>query len=281
MADIKKIEIFLPDGDPTGCLICGAANWDGKIFRIPKAIVRDYADRKELQYTGLYFLVGDNEKGANEKPQIYIGEAESLYRRLLQHLDEEFWNECLIIVKMEDAINKAHARYLENAFYKLAKAVGRCAMINSCTPTKSSISEADEAVMDDFLAKAKDVVEALGYRFFTPVISVPEQTVTQFEISNRKAHPQLKATGIITNEGFVILEGSDSVEEFSPAGSKCLRAKWEQLHEQGIIKNNKFTQDYLASSPSTAAAMVLGHNSNGLTEWKTADNVCLKEYLNK
>lgn len=272
--DIKKIELFLPNGDPTGCLICDVANWDGKIFRIPKALINTYADRSELQYTGIYFLIGNG-----ESMQVYIGEAENLYRRILQHLDEDFWNECVMVVKKENAINKAHAKYLENSFYQLAKDVGRCVLTNSCTPTKSSISEADEAVMNDFVIKVRAVIGALGYRFLTPIIDTSEQSSPQFEIARKRSHPDLNAKGMITNEGFIVMKGSTSMEKFSPASSKSLHKKWQELREQGIIKNNKFTRNYLASSPSMAASMVLGYNANGLTEWKTFDNVRLKDYL--
>ncbi len=36
-------------------------------------------------------------------------------------------------------------------------------------------------------------------------------------------------------------------------------------------------EDYLFSSPSTAAAVVMGRNANGLKEWKTKEGKSLKE----
>lgn len=271
----KKIELFLPDGNPTGCIICSVANWDGKIFRIPKSLLANYSSRSELQYTGIYFLIG-----GQDNPQLYIGEAENLYRRLSQHLNEEFWNECLVVIKMENAINKAHAKYLENHFYQLAKEIGRCKVVNSCIPTKSSISEADEASMGDFSQKIIDTISVMGYRFLVPLVDTTISDITnQFEILPTKAHPDIQAKAISTNEGLVILKGSTSAQKFSTASTKTLKTKWEGLHANGIIKNNMFTKDYLASSPSMAAAMVLGRNANGLTEWKTKDGKCLKDFL--
>ena len=40
----------------------------------------------------------------------------------------------------------------------------------------------------------------------------------------------------------------------------------------------EFPDDYIFSSPSTAAAMVLGRNANGLTEWRLKDGRTLKEF---
>lgn len=275
MHNAKKIELFLPDGNPTGCIICSVANWDGKIFKIPKSLLADYSNRAELQYTGIYFLIG-----GQDNPQLYIGEAENLYRRLSQHVNEDFWNECLVIIKMENSINKAHAKYLENYFYQLAKEIGRCKIINSSVPTKSSISEADEATMSDFSQKIVDTISVMGYRFLVPLVDTAmSDAADQFEILPTKTRPNVRAKAIPTNEGLVILKGSTSAQQFSAASTKSLKRKWEELHAYGIIKNNTFTKDYLASSPSMAAAMVLGRNANGLTEWKTQDGKCLKEFL--
>jgi hypothetical protein len=40
-------------------------------------------------------------------------------------------------------------------------------------------------------------------------------------------------------------------------------------------------EDYLFSSSSAAAMMVMGRNANGLTEWKLPDKTTLKEYESK
>ena len=37
-------------------------------------------------------------------------------------------------------------------------------------------------------------------------------------------------------------------------------------------------EDYLASSPSAAAAIVMGRSANGLVEWRRKDGMKLKEY---
>ncbi|MDT0650545.1 DUF4357 domain-containing protein, partial [Autumnicola edwardsiae] len=54
----------------------------------------------------------------------------------------------------------------------------------------------------------------------------------------------------------------------------------QNLVDDGIIQNINnnltFVQDYLFSSPSAAAAIVMGRSANGLTEWKLADGRILK-----
>ena len=51
----------------------------------------------------------------------------------------------------------------------------------------------------------------------------------------------------------------------------------EQLIESGVIDSWKFVKDYLFSSPSTAAAVVMGRGANGLIEWKSKDGSTLRD----
>jgi hypothetical protein len=55
----------------------------------------------------------------------------------------------------------------------------------------------------------------------------------------------------------------------------------DDLIRQGVLAADGdafvFTQDYTFGSPSTAASVVMGRNSNGRIDWKTADGRPLKE----
>lgn len=58
----------------------------------------------------------------------------------------------------------------------------------------------------------------------------------------------------------------------------------KKLIEDEVIKMEQdkpdklvFSRDYLFSSPSTAAMVVMGRSANGLQEWKTADGRNLKD----
>ena len=55
----------------------------------------------------------------------------------------------------------------------------------------------------------------------------------------------------------------------------------ERLIAEGILKQegNKlvFTQDFVFGSPSTAAAIVIGHNANGWFYWKTLNGETLDQ----
>jgi hypothetical protein len=56
----------------------------------------------------------------------------------------------------------------------------------------------------------------------------------------------------------------------------------QKLIDEGVLVDKgeyfEFSDDYIFSSPSTAAVMVMGRNANGLTEWKNKDGKTLKEF---
>lgn len=51
-----------------------------------------------------------------------------------------------------------------------------------------------------------------------------------------------------------------------------------RLIEKGIISTDYvFQSDYVFTSPSLAASVVMGRSANGRTEWKTTDGRCIKD----
>jgi hypothetical protein len=81
--------------------------------------------------------------------------------------------------------------------------------------------------------------------------------------------------------GFVVLKGSKFanpiVSSFAPSFKKLRDSLIEE--ETLVFENNDFilTKDHIFSSPSTAAAIVMGRNANGLTEWKLKCGKSLRE----
>ncbi|WP_343664064.1 GIY-YIG nuclease family protein [Chryseobacterium mucoviscidosis] len=276
----KTIKIFLIDGEPNGRLTCELSNWTGKAFRIPRNKIKISADRSELENTGIYILFGKSTD--NNKDLAYIGEGEEIYKRITQHIsDKDFWNEVIVFISKDDNLNKAHIKYLENRLYETAKKVNRYDLVNSNIPTKPSISESDRAEMEEFAENIKLLTNTLGYNIFEELIhenqTFEEQEKNTFYI---RATRGANAKGQITNEGFVVLKGSEIADTVTTSlNQSIINFRQRLIDEQKIINtHNKlvFTEDYLFSSPSTAAAIVMGRSANGLTEWKLSDGRILK-----
>lgn len=275
MAFDKTIQMYIFDGDPNGRIMCELSNWNGRLYKIARAQLSQFAARADAENTGVYFLFGRNDDGEDA---VYIGEAEKILTRLKQHLNEEFWNDCVVVISKDDLLNKAHIKYLENSFYMLAKDSGRFKITNSTVPTRSSISEYDEAMLEEFISNTKLLVNALGYKVFDTLsrkIEKPEKAPETFFLKNSR---NAKAKGVSAPDGFVVLAGSSVSEDTVPSMSLPLLRKREELIQSGVIDaQHRLTRNYIFTSPSTAAAIVLGRNANGRTEWRTASGKALKD----
>lgn len=277
----KTIKIFLIDGEPNGRMSCELSNWTGKAFKIPRKKIKDSSDRPELENTGVYILFGKSDKTEN-KDLAYIGEAEGIYKRLMQHVaSKDFWNESLVFVSKDENLNKAHIKYLESRLYEIAINVNRYELENSNIPPKPNISESDKAEMEEFIENIKLLVNTLGFKIFEELRQVnqtaEEQEKNTFYIEAARG---ANAKGQITNEGFVVLKDSEIADTITNSFPKNWLSLRESLLSEGIVSplNGKLTflKDHLFTSPSAAAAIVMGRSANGLTEWKLSDGRILK-----
>ena len=276
MSFSKTIQMFIFDGNPNGRIMCELSNWNGRVYKISRSEVSEFSQRYDSENTGVCFLFGKNEENNDT---VYIGEAERMFSRLKQHLkDSEYWNDCIAVISKDDLLNKAHVKYLENKFYLLAKNAGRSIVINSTVPTCSSISEYDAAMLQEFISNAKLLVNTLGYKVFDSI----EDTVTRHNDTQPyffiKTSRGADAKGLIVSDGFAVMEGSTIASSTVPSMSDNLIKLRSSLIEKGIIdKDLKLKRDYIFTSPSLAAAVVMGRNANGRTEWKNDEHKSIKD----
>lgn len=274
----KTIKIFLIDGDPNGRMSCELSNWSGKAYKIPRINVKDCSDRLDLVSTGVYLLFGKDDEG---RDQVYIGEAESILKRLGQQLNQkDFWNEAIVFISKDENLNKAHIKYLENRLHEIAVAANRFKIENSVIPTQSSISESDRSEMEEFIENAKMLVNTLGHKVFEEKREFkPKQKQETFFI---KAARGADGQGEPTSDGFVVFKGSKAAGSMVTSMTPNFVNLRRKLIDEGILISkgefHEFSDDYIFSSPSTAATMVMGRNANGLTEWKQREGKTLKEF---
>jgi hypothetical protein len=274
----KTIKIFLIDGDPNGRMSCELSNWTGKAYKIPRIKVKDCSDRIDLTSTGVYLLLGKDEEG---KDQVYIGEAESVLKRLTQHLSQkDFWNEVIVFISKDENLNKAHIKYIENRLHDIALSSNRYKLDNSSIPTQSSISESDRAEMEEYIENVRMLVNTLGHKVFDEKRENINNKKNQlFQI---KAARGADAFGEPTSDGFIIFKGSKAAATITPSLSPSLAKLRNHLVEKKIINIVKnefiFSEDYIFTSPSLAAATVMGRNANGLEEWKLKTGETLKSF---
>jgi hypothetical protein len=302
MAHRKTIKFFLIDGDSNGRMSCELSNWIGKAYKIPRIKVRECSDRDDLVSTGIYLLFGKDEEGSD---LVYIGEAESVLNRLKQHLTgKEFWNETIVFISKDDSLNKAHVKYLENRLHDIALTTRRYKVENSMIPTQSSLSESERAEMEEFVDNIKMLVNILGHKVFDKkrVHNLRNELdfflVKDSSDTESNAEPKLDrdffyikspkgadAQGELTSDGFVVFKDSianNMIMDSSPSGWKFTRQKL--IETAVLVKKNEcfeFAEDYIATSPSSAAAIVMGREASGPLEWKLKNGTTLKDYEQK
>jgi hypothetical protein len=274
----KTIKIFLIDGEPNGRMSCELSNWSGKAYKIPRIKVNDCIDRSDLGSTGVYLLFGKDEEG---KDLVYIGEAESILKRLNQHLNQkDFWHETIVFISKDENLNKAHVKYLENRLHNIAHSAKRYKVENSIIPTQSSIPESDRSEMEEFIENIKMLVNTLGHKVFDEKRGIKQKEV--IDIFYLKGARGAEAIGEPTSDGFVVYKGSKATSSITNSINFNLIKLREKLIDEAIFINKveflEFSEDFLFSSPSAAAAIVMGRSANGLTEWKLKTGKTLKEF---
>jgi len=278
MMETATVRIFLAKGSPTSVRTAEISNWTGKAVAGPRSQLEEVLKRDEANKPGVYFLAGINPETGRDR--VYIGEAEVIKNRIKNHLDRDFWKTLVFFVSKDENLTKAHIKYLEGKLINTARAVGRFELENAQS-SGSHLPESDAADMDVFLFRMEQLLPILGQEFLKPVV--------KNEIKSNKTNllfceiKGLKASGRQTDNGFVVLKGSEAVLNERPSTQKYqyaanLRAG---LMSDGLLEQKDdrlvFLGDYEFSSPSAAAAVIHGGQANGLTAWRDSKGISLKE----
>ena len=276
-----SLRIFVADGDPDGLRIVDKSNWIGKALVFPRALLPQVKARPELAQTGVYLLLGPRQDGDGD--MLYVGEGDPIRPRLERHYAEkDFWTRAIgFTTGSAGQLNKAHVQFLESRLIALARAAKRLPLDNANKPAEPSLSEADRADMEVFLGHMLGMLPVLGVHAFEQAPKAPAAKAGPVLTCKGKG---VQATGYEASQGFVVRAGSQAVADTVPSMALHVRGMFDLRQEligNGVLGLRgglyQFTQNYSFSSPSTAAAVVLGRSANGRIEWKAADGRTLKE----
>ena len=278
MAYGKSIELFLANGTADSLITAELSNWNGKAIKIPRIEVSE-CNRDDIKGAGIYFLFC---KEDDDSDSVYIGEAENIQERLIQHLrdyssekEKYYWNTAVLFVERD--LNKALIRYLENRLVEIARKSKRYIVLTKNTYRNTVMKESQIAAMEEFVDNIKILISSLGYKVLEPMLqndSVSSQDNEMLYLTVGGT----EAKAMITTEGFVLISGSSvnekpTVKSLS-AGMVKLRNKYL---DAGKVKNWKTVEDILFSSSSAAAVFVLGYSVSGPATWKDKNGRTLKE----
>ncbi len=278
----KSIELFLVNGTADSLITAELSNWNGKAIKIPRIEVTS-CKREDITQAGVYFLFCKEDDGSDS---VYIGEAENVKDRLIQHLrdyqaekEKYYWSTAVIFVGRD--LNKALIRYLENRFVEIARNSKRYIVLTKNTYRNTVMKESQIAVMEEFIDNVKILINALGYKLLEPFSQVESSASETDDEILYLTSGSAKATGKVTTEGFVVFEDAIVNEKTSTKSLSAGMQKWRQtLIDSDKVQDWKTTEDILFSSSSAAADFILGYSVSGPQMWKTKDGRTLKDIEN-
>lgn len=297
-------ELCYVNGDPHGIIRIDIKDQSGYVgFRVPRPLLDLAKCRcgtddilKVLRNRGIYFLIKCLPDGTVSK--IYVGKAGErkdeklgVLNRISEHGKKEEssnWDVAICLTHTSNVFNTTKLNYLEHKFHELlSSSLGKKAMYNGNTPTRSQPELSEKYNLDNFVKnQAALLVESMGFDFLSHETNVMLDSQFVFSASPT---PVFKCTGAgadaqgcLTSGGFKILKGSkisDHVVACFAKNNKKAAHLRDALVNDGTIDSRIFTKDYQTGSPSFASGLILGRPSNGKDDWKLNGKQTLGEYL--
>lgn len=258
----KLISMYLIDGNPDGIICTYLSNWTGQAIKIPKLLIENVKSRKEINRPGIYLLFYEKE----EIIEIYVGESENIYKRLLQHIKDdkkENFYEIIAFSSKDDDLTKSHIKYLEYRLITELEKNSKYFLKNLNINTKPHIPEMYIAVLEEYFKNIKILLPTLGYSLFFERNRCEEKEL-QYDSKD------FIAKGILTKKnGIIVLKGSGLKIEIKDSMNQGYRNLREKLIKLGVIdiKKGIFIKDWEFNSPSAAAVIISGMAINGRKKW--------------
>ncbi len=286
----KKLTVFLTEGTEFGPKTVEIGNWSGIGLYTPRSSAIEFLERPEFDNCGIYVLKSVPEND-NYIERVYIGEAETLKKRIKEHLkdtDKEFFTE--IMAFTGKILTKAHIRYLESRLIILAKEYKTAQVENSNLTSIPYLPEADISDLEYYLEQMKLIFPLMGFRFLTPTV-IRKDTLLEFKSTKINIEPyHIKHTSLIAkmiedDRGFIVLKGSQASKTLTPSITQTyINLRNKLINEGSLIDNGEFyefAEDVVFKSISAASNIVLGRQSNGNTEWLNESGVTYKQRQNE
>lgn len=275
----KTIQIFLPSGDPQGIRIAEITTRIVRVISVPRLLLKDFFAMPEASGGAVYFLFEDIEDTV--KPKVYIGQTSDLKKRLDRHQKEkDFWGKAVVVLSRADSLTTNHSVYLERLCIQRAKDAKRCVVENDTGGNKLNTTKPFEAECEELFETAETLIATLGFRLFEPPADPGPKTTPVFTCTLSGTDAKAKYTA----EGMAVLKGSKARATTTDSfkGKPFFQTR-QKLIDAGVLalegEHLVFTQDYPFSSPSTAAAIVVGNNTNGWLAWKNDAGQTLDEVV--
>lgn len=279
MALPQTIQIYLPQGDPTGIRMAEFTTRTVRVFEVPRPLLSEFRKMQEASQGGVYYLLGTSDAG---RPLAYIGQTGAVGDRLQGHDGTKpFWDRALVAVSLTNSWTNTHTWFMEWQSIRVAKASGRYALENGNDASNPHTPAPLEADCREYLSTISMLLATLGHPLMEPLVpeskGQAERPAEELFLTGR----QSDARAVATSEGLVVLAGSSGLADLTTSCSESTGAYRERLIAQGAAeaREGRFVmlEDHLFRSPTTAAAVLMGRNVNGRLAWRDASGASFQE----
>ncbi|MDR1501153.1 MAG: GIY-YIG nuclease family protein [Prevotella sp.] len=297
MLSLNEVNLTFINKSPDGIIRCTIGyDWLGVVYKIPRSKLDDCKTEKELDYSGIYLLLDNPENG--KKGSVYVGQADlringqAIQNRLQEHTYDrykDFWTEAIAVTTRDNSLGPTELCYLEPRLFDIITEAKNYTLRNGKRPSAGNSLTGKTNVLENFIDYTKFITGLLGYEVFdkltdtrnTQPTAKSQKTSNISEITfylepDKKNKTKRATIKHIRKEDFTVLADSyintDTTESLNE-GYKSLRTEYAHL----INKDNKLVEDIIFKSASAASSFILGRNSNGNTDLKTADGKPLKD----
>ena len=262
---------YLVSGNPEGVILAYMSNWTGQAIKIPRNLFPESKKYEEINRPGIYFLIGQNEDNPDDKI-VYIGEANNISERLVYHIRDDnksFFETIIAFSSKDENLTVSHTKYLELKLIDQLSKGTDYRTINKKEGNKVNLPRMVIDEMDTYLDNMIVLIPTLGFDLFGTKDSLGKSQNEEIdselflEVGNTKAESELTSNGLLVKKGSLFNEK----ETNSLSGSYSNLRK--TLLEKSVIQKEKdsgkyiFLDNYEFSSPSQAAAIILGYSING------------------
>jgi hypothetical protein len=107
------------------------------------------------------------------RSRVYVGESETVGRRLREHdADEQrdFFDRAVVFVSKDENLTRSHVRYLELLLTQKITEAGRTTLMHTNQPGGASLPEADVSDMQLFFDQIETILPVLGHDILRPIV---------------------------------------------------------------------------------------------------------------
>ena len=283
------------------------------IYRIPHDFAQNLTAEAELKQAGIYLLLNTEANTLYVGQADSRDNGNGVLGRMLEpHTKKKEIDQWDIGFAMTSGtpafFGATELNWLEQFFYDEALKVGRYELLNGNRPHANAVTFSTKTLLNNYTDFAFFLLRVeMGCDAFEPVKKskkAPKKTVAPVSSVQApaatpvpsggsdnnsqesvlyidSAKKGIHAEGVLLDDNKILVRKGSQISSTSNLTNQKRQAGMEKLRQQlistGVISDNAFASDYVFTSPSTAATVILGTAASGNEKWKDKNGTSLGE----